>query len=124
MNPRWLIVGAFALACAANPEPEPAQFSPQLASDRSLVVGGVLSKEVDPRGVRVVIVDRAGRPYHVLVLRLTRAGMTLETGDDVTAWCHGAGDDLVADSMRVDKHRRKHEEPEPQPPAMPPQEQL
>ena len=114
-------------ACATQqPGVVPALLNPRLnaadVADRSVVTGHVIAHSTDPRGFHVVIVDKKGNPYNVLVLHLTEPGRT-EDGDEVTVWCRGAAGDLVADSMRVDAHPARQRSPEPppyQPPAMPP----
>ena len=106
----------------ARPQPTPAQRTAQRIQelrhlDRAAQQRGVLSF-----WFHVVIVDKKGNPYNVLVLHLTEPGRT-EDGDEVTAWCRGAAGDLVADSMRVDARPARQRSPEPppyQPPAMPP----
>lgn len=98
----WLLL----LSCARSaPAPlRAALFSPQLASDRSIVVGRVLGAAIpDTLGnPHIVVVDTAGRPYPMRVVRLTGSDMQMHVGDRVTAWCHGAGADLIADSVRVE----------------------
>lgn len=97
-----LLVGCARLA--APPPLSPALFSPQLANDRSIVVGRVLGAAIpDTLGnPHIVVVDTAGRSYPMRVVRLTGSDMQMHVGDTVTAWCHGAGADLVADSVRVE----------------------
>lgn len=100
-----LLVGTLA-ACAPARPPAPALFSPQLASDRSLVTGAVIGMWPDSAGSYFVVLDKAGRAYRVLLPaptgRYTRAGMTMVPGKTVTAWCRGVGTDLTADSVRVE----------------------
>lgn len=109
----WMSMVAGLLGCAsaqpnvAIPGRPPALFSPQLASDRSVVVGAVLSTWSDTAGLHLVVLDKVGRAFRLLLPaqtgRYTGSGMTMRaSGDTVTAWCRGAGADLVADSIRVE----------------------
>lgn len=103
---RLLLLGVAGLGCATASPPPATQFSLQLASGPAIVTGRVLAIYPDTtgRGTPIVLVDSAGRPYHLLVVRHTRAGMTmgLGSGNRVTAWWHAAGADSVADSVRVE----------------------
>lgn len=105
---RALLWTALLVGCAPKAAPPPltaALLSPQLASDRSVVVGRVLGAAVpDADGnPHIVVIDTAGHSYRLLVVRHTAAGMQqMHPGDRVTAWCHGAEANLVADSMRVE----------------------
>src|SRR5437660_10156509 len=72
---RWLIALA-ALSCASHRPLEPALFSPQMASDRSIVVGRILGAPMsDSLGwPHIVVMDTAGRPYQLRVIRNTAGG--------------------------------------------------
>src|SRR2546429_9360062 len=93
-----------ALTACAHGAPEPALFSPQMASDRSVVVGRVLAVYPDSLGLgpAIVVVDTNDRPYRMRVTRLTGSGMQMYAGNRVTAWCRGVGPAMVADSVRVE----------------------
>jgi len=93
-----LLVGG---ACA-HQALQPALFSPQLASDQLLVTGTVLALTPDSAGLYVVVVVAPNRTYRLLLPASASGPRVLQTGSIVTAWCRGAGTDLVADSIRVD----------------------
>lgn len=50
----------------------------------------------------VVLLRATGQPAHLRITRLVRAGDHLVIGNHITAWCHVAGADTVADSVRVE----------------------
>lgn len=52
--------------------------------------------------VQAVLVAPDGRPLRVWVTRLLHPGDHLVAGQPITAWCHVAGVDTVADSVRVE----------------------
>src|SRR2546429_4138772 len=103
---RWLIALA-ALSCASHKPLEPALFSPQMANDRSIVVGRILGAPMpDSLGwPHIVVMDTTGRPYQLRVIRNTAGNMKMVAGLRVTAWCHGVGPGMVADSVRVEEQQ-------------------
>ncbi len=103
---RFTLALVLALGCTSHQSALPKLLNPRLTppeAERSVVVGRILSKVNDSLNFpHVVVVDTVGRPYQIMVMSLTTFG-PLKSGQHITAWCHGAAGDLVADSVRIDE---------------------
>lgn len=97
---------ALALLGACHPAPAPVSpLAALVAAPAPLVLTGrVLAIYPDSlgTGTPIVLLDAAGRPSRLRVIRHTQGGMTMQGGNRVTAWSHVAGADTVADSVRVE----------------------